>query len=245
MPTSVVDSPTSRYALRHEIRRLRRSLEQPQREACASALARHLMNFLRLRRAERIGCYLAQDGELDLAPLMNRLRAVGKQLYLPVLRRPRLWFMPLDAQTTLVRNRFGILEPQAPANARCAPQALDVVLAPLVAFDNRGRRLGMGGGFYDRTFAYRLTRRSWHRPCLIGIAYDLQRVSALSTRRWDVPLDGIATESGLRFFPTRGDDGPTDGYGISGTKSANPTNRTYKDIGRLPISFRLRKGASI
>jgi 5-formyltetrahydrofolate cyclo-ligase len=170
------------------------------RAACANALARRLVGCVRLRRSQRIGCYLAQDGELDLAPLMKRLRNIGKQLYLPVLRGPRLWFMPLDSRTRLVRNRFGILEPDAPASARCLPQALDLVLAPLVAFDNSGRRLGMGGGYYDRTFAYLLNRRYWRRPLLIGIAYDLQRVPALVARRWDVPLDGIATESGLRYF---------------------------------------------
>jgi 5-formyltetrahydrofolate cyclo-ligase len=128
-----------------------------------------------------------------------------KQLYLPVLRGPRLWFMPFGSQTRLVSNRFGILEPDTPAGARCAPQALDIVLAPLVAFDDRGRRLGMGGGYYDRTFAYLLNRQHWRRPRLIGIAYDLQRVPALVARKWDVPLDGIATESGVRFFSTRDD----------------------------------------
>lgn len=203
MSASVLHSMTSRYTLRHEIRRLRRNLDATQRVGCANALARHLMGCVHLRRSERIGCYLAQDGEMDLAPLMKRLRNFGKHLYLPVLRGPRLWFMPLDPQTRLVPNRFGILEPDAAASARCTPRALDVVLAPLVAFDDTGQRLGMGGGYYDRTFAYLLHRQYWRRPRLIGIAYDFQRVLALAARKWDVPLDGIATESGLRFFATR------------------------------------------
>ncbi len=194
------DPVTARGTLRREIRRLRKSLGPTEQRACAKALARNLMGAVRLRRSERIGCYLAQDGELDLAPVMERLRNLGRQLYLPVLRGPQLWFMPLGPQTRLVKNRFGILEPDAPGSARCAPQAMDFVLAPLVAFDDQGRRLGMGGGYYDRTFAYLLNRQYWRRPHLIGIAYDLQRVPVLRACEWDVPLDGIATESGLRFF---------------------------------------------
>lgn len=201
--TTLLDCGAARGALRREIRRSRRALRPTQQRACAQALARHLISSVQLRRSERIGCYLAQDGEMDLAPLMKRLRNMGKQLYLPVLRGPQLWFMPLDPETRLIRNRFGILEPDAPGNARCAPQTMDFVLAPLVAFDDQGRRLGMGGGYYDRTFAYLLNRRCWRRPQLIGIAYDLQRVSALAACEWDVPLDGIATESGVRFFDRR------------------------------------------
>ena len=219
MSTTLAHSVTSRYALRHQIRRLRRSLGQTERVALAEVLARHLMGCVHVRRSKRIGCYLSQDGEMDLAPLMKRLGNLSKQLYLPVLRGPRLWFLPFDPQTRFVKNRFGILEPDAPASTRCAPQALDLVLAPLVAFDDRGQRLGMGGGYYDRTFAYLLNRHYWRRPRLIGIAYDLQRVPALTARKWDVPLDGIATESGLRFFPTGGGDHATDDNGLLGTSS--------------------------
>lgn len=217
MSTTLAHSVTSGYyALRREIRRLRRNLGDAQRVALADALARQLMGCVHLRRSERIGCYLSQDGEMDLAPLMKRLRDLSKQLYLPVLRGPRLWFLPLEPQTRLVENRFGILEPDAPARTRCPPQALDLVLAPLVAFDDRGRRLGMGGGFYDRTFAYLLNRQYWRRPRLIGIAYDLQRVPTLKARRWDVPLDAVATESGVRFFVARGGDHFTDDNGRVG-----------------------------
>lgn len=138
---------------------------------------------------------------MDLSPLMERLRSMGKRLYLPVIHGSRLWFLPFDAGTPLTRNRFGIAEPTVPPSARCLPQALDVVLTPLVAFDDHGRRLGMGGGYYDRTFAYLLKRRRWTRPRLIGIAHNLQRIPVLPAREWDVPLHGVATETGLRWFP--------------------------------------------
>jgi len=75
--------------------------------------------------------------------------------------------------------------------------ALDIALVPLVAFDDYGRRLGMGGGYYDRTFAYLRHREHWRRPKLIGVAFEFQRVAELPAQPWDVPLDGIITEKGL------------------------------------------------
>jgi 5-formyltetrahydrofolate cyclo-ligase len=74
---------------------------------------------------------------------------------------------------------------------------LDLVLVPLVGFDARGNRLGMGGGFYDRHFAFLRNRRAWRRPLLIGIAFDVQRVPRLSDAAHDVPLWGIVTERGI------------------------------------------------
>ncbi|MGF1612470.1 MAG: 5-formyltetrahydrofolate cyclo-ligase [Gammaproteobacteria bacterium] len=203
---------TPRYELRRHMRHLRRSLPLSQRVALANRLARHLVACVHLRRSQRIGCYLAQDGEMDLTPLMKRLRGMGKQLYLPVLSGAQLSFLPFDAQTPLVKNRFGILEPHVPPSTRCPPRALDLVLTPLVAFDDQGRRLGMGGGYYDRTFAYLLHRRHWQRPRLIGIAYQLQRVATLRSREWDVPVHGIGTERGLRFFAARAGEPLTNRY---------------------------------
>ena len=78
--------------------------------------------------------------------------------------------------------------------------SLDLVLVPLVGFDDQGTRLGMGGGFYDRSFATRLFRRYWRKPRLIGVAYELQRVAHLDRQPWDVALDGVVTEQRLYLF---------------------------------------------
>ncbi len=102
-------------------------------------------------------------------------------------------------EAPLTRNRFGIEEPPLSApwiNTR----ALDLVLAPLVAFDDQGNRLGMGGGFYDQHFGA-LPKRL--HPLLVGVAHELQRAEALPAAPWDVPLDGILTESGWRTFSPR------------------------------------------
>ncbi len=135
--------------------------------------------------------------------MIARIWAAGKRTYLPVLHGRRLWFLPYDSETPLARNRFGILEPDVSPKRRRALEALDMVLVPLVAFDEQGNRLGMGGGYYDRTFAYLLGRRRWTRPLLVGVAYEFQCSAALPTRPWDVPLQAVATERGLRFFARR------------------------------------------
>lgn len=166
----------------------------------ARALARNLSGSLRVRVARRIACYLSNDGEIDLGPAMDLLGRDGRRILLPVLRGERLWFLPYGSETPLVRNRFGIPEPAVSARHRCPARDLDLVLVPLVAFDAAGNRLGMGGGFYDRTFAYLGKRTAWRRPLLIGIAYEFQRVEALPAQPWDIPLQGIATEKRLYLF---------------------------------------------
>ena len=144
-----------------------------------------------------MACYLANDGELDPAPLVRRLRSSGREIYLPVLDGPLLRFAPWTEGEPLRRNRFGIPEPATRHRARSALR-LDVILVPLVVFDDAGNRLGMGGGFYDRTFARLQDRRAWRRPRLVGVAYGFQRVETLSARSWDVRLCGVVTERGYQ-----------------------------------------------
>ncbi len=191
---------TSRRALRKQMRTRRRAIDKPTRARMAEALARHLGNCLRVRRARRVACYLSNDGEMDLGPAMTLLRSSGAKLLLPALRGADLWFLPYDGETRLAPNRFGILEPDAAPYTRCRARDLDLVLMPLVAFDTTGNRLGMGGGFYDRAFSYLRSRETWKKPLLLGIAYEFQRLDALTPRRWDIPLQGVATEICVHHF---------------------------------------------
>ncbi|GBE10841.1 putative 5-formyltetrahydrofolate cyclo-ligase [bacterium BMS3Abin12] len=186
-------------ALRREMRRKRRALDAASRAAIAERIARRLAGSDWFLRSRRVAAYLAVDGELDPAPLLHRARALHKTVYLPVLDplQDRLWFAPYRPGDALVHNRFGIPEPAAGGERRVAPWALDLVLAPLVAFDPGGGRLGMGGGFYDRTFAYLRARSRWRKPRLLGMAYGFQEVAALPHRPWDIRLQGCATERAL------------------------------------------------
>jgi len=186
--------------LRARMRTQRRALKDSQRQQLAAQFTDGLLRSRLVQRAKKIACYLAMDGEMDPAPLIAQLWAQGKTVYLPVIHSKRLWFLPFSPDTPLATNRFGIPEPALPANRRCPPSALDLVLVPLTAFDRRGNRLGMGSGYYDRSFAFLRRRRHWSRPQLIGAAYGFQGGENLQPQPWDVQLSGVGTEDGLELW---------------------------------------------
>ncbi len=186
--------------LRRNMRARRRALPDRKRAQLTRDLIRTVVRSPLLRRARHIAGYFPNDGEVDLAPLFPVLKAHGRHLYLPTLMGSRLCFLPCTGETPLLLNRYGIPEPRVSPRRQIAPQALNLVLLPLVAFDARGNRLGMGGGYYDRSFAFLRQRQHWFKPTLIGVAYNFQQVEGLDARSWDVPLDGVITESGLQWF---------------------------------------------
>jgi len=154
-----------------------------------------------LLAGKRIGVYLATAEELDLKPLIHRAWHRGCKVFVPHIidsRRGTMMFYPFHMQSSLSEHRWGI--PQL-MNARSpvATRTLDLVLMPVVGFDRSGHRLGMGGGFYDRHFAYTRRSRS-HKPFLVGVAYACQEVSAIEMQPHDVKLDAIVTENTLRRF---------------------------------------------
>lgn len=186
-----------REALRHRIRNRRERLDTDQREIAANRVAEQLTAQPFLRQARTVAAYHAMGGELDPAPTLERLHESGTCIYLPVLdpeRARTLFFRQWTPATPMSRNRLGIPEPSG--TSELEPHRLDVVLVPLVACDGRGNRLGMGGGYYDTTFAWRLSEAP-ARPRLVGMAYDFQVVERLSAMPWDVPLDHIATPDGV------------------------------------------------
>jgi len=151
-------------------------------------------------KARRIGGYWPADGEIDPRPLFRLPQARSKRWLLPVLQlpfRPRLWFLSYSPDEPMRPNRFGIPEPSRRNRRLRLAQSLDALLVPLVGFDSDCNRLGMGGGYYDRTLIYLTQRQHWRRPRLIGIAHECQRVARLSVSPWDVPLDLIVTERRL------------------------------------------------
>ncbi len=193
-----MNAPTERRALRREMRRRRRALSVSERRSAARALSSRLAGSRWFVNSRTIAVYLSNDGEIDLFPLVRRAWAMGKRTYLPRLFCPRLWFLPFHAQSDLAANRFSIPEPAEPARRRIRPMFIDLVLFPLVAFDASGNRLGMGAGFYDKTFEAVRRRTVWQGPRRIGVAYEMQRVDSLPAAHWDVPLDAIVTERAIR-----------------------------------------------
>jgi len=107
--------------------------------------------------------------------------------------RQRLWFARYTPGDALAANRYGIPEPVV--RELIKPWALDLILTPLVAFDTTGHRIGMGGGYYDRSLAFLHSRQHWQKPCRLGLAYEFQKQVMIEPNPWDIPLDGIATEA--------------------------------------------------
>ena len=192
---------TDKNQLRQEMRQRRRALSHTARSHAAYALAEQVAASRLFQTSQRIAFYLPNDGELDLQPLIEYAWQVNKHCFLPVIgprNSRRLWFLPYTADTSLQMNRFGIPEPvHHPGERQFKPHALDLILLPLVAFDQNGHRLGMGGGFYDRTLAFLAHRHHWRKPRLLGTAYQFQQLKKLPVQPWDIPLDGIATEQGV------------------------------------------------
>lgn len=190
-----------KQSLRRQMRKARRSLKPAQQRQHAKGLLSTLRQLTQFRRSKNIALYLASDGEISPEEVIHYCRKMGKQCYLPVLhpvRHNRLWFIAYNKETTLINNIYGIKEPALIKAPRRPAWALDLVLLPLVAFDDEGGRLGMGGGYYDRTFAFKQGWRKNGGTSLIGLAHDLQKAERLKTESWDIPLEGIATEQ--RFY---------------------------------------------
>lgn len=192
---------TSRKSLRTQIRAQRRALSPHQQEIFAHQFADHFAKTRLFMNSNRIAFYMANDGELDPSYLMANAWAMGKDCYLPVLMHTHnksLLFAPYEPDAPMTYNQFGIPEPAVAARHKIKARNLDLIIMPLVAFDKRGNRIGMGGGYYDRTLAFLNARTQWHKPRLVGIGYSFQETPSINSESWDVPLSYIATEK--EFF---------------------------------------------
>jgi 5-formyltetrahydrofolate cyclo-ligase len=183
-----------------DIRKLKRS----QRQALSTeeqlqhsvAMCDILIKQRNYRNSQHIACYLANDGEIDPYLLIEHAWFAKKDVYLPVLSpiKDSLYFAPYDINSEFKLNRFDIAEPICHPSDWVKAHQLDLILLPLVAFDLAGNRVGMGGGFYDRTLAYLQHRRHWRKPSLLGLAHEIQKADNLHRQNWDIPLNGIITE---------------------------------------------------
>jgi 5-formyltetrahydrofolate cyclo-ligase len=162
-------------------------------EASAAVVAR-VLELPMVVTAARLALYRAVRGEIVTDDIATWAWAADRRVYLPMTEPPRtMRFGRWREGDALVRSPFGIEEP-APSSRTVAPTRLDLVCVPLVAFDRRGSRLGHGAGYYDATFAFRLSARPT-RPWLVGLAHASQEIDAIERRPWDVPLDLVVTDA--------------------------------------------------
>lgn len=181
---------TLRNQLRQQIRKTRANLTALQQQQAEDSITQQALALIEERNAQHIALYISFDGEISTEKLIKILWMQGKQVYLPVLHpfNPNhLLFLRYLPETPMLKNKFGILEPKLNVQNVLPLKELDILFTPLVAFDKQGNRLGMGGGFYDRTL------QNWRNSSFIpvGLAHQCQQVEQLPTEVWDVPLHQI------------------------------------------------------
>jgi 5-formyltetrahydrofolate cyclo-ligase len=187
-----------RRELRRSLRAKRIALSAAERMAAAEAIATNLQPHPALARPGYVAGYWASGGELPLHVLQLRLRP--DQIWcLPCVQPDgTLLFSPWRPGDPLVTNQYGIPEPNVATASLLEPPELHLVLLPLLGFDRSGNRLGMGAGYYDRSFAFRQGAAA--PPTLIGVGYAMQEVPPIEAQAWDVPLDAIVTENEILEF---------------------------------------------
>ena len=181
---------TLRNQLRQQIRKTRANLTALQQQQAEDSITQQALALIEAQNAQHIALYVSFDGEISTEKLIKTLWAQDKHVYLPVLHpfNPNhLLFLRYLPDTPMLKNKFGIWEPKLNVQNVLPLDELDILFTPLVAFDKQGNRLGMGGGFYDRTLQH------WQKSSFIpvGLAHQCKQVEPLPTEAWDVPLHRI------------------------------------------------------
>jgi 5-formyltetrahydrofolate cyclo-ligase len=189
--------PTSKEDLRLQLRAARSSIPNSQRDRAATQLCNNALHLPYFNQANNLALYWAHDDEIDTMPLLNSILEQGKNCFLPVLLldpHQKLAFASYTPETPLIKNRYGILEPELPFASISRLVDIDIIFVPLVGFDSNGRRLGRGGGYYDATFAdfHKSNTNKW--PRLVGLGYSCQHVDEIPADSWDWQLDAVVTE---------------------------------------------------
>ncbi|MXW73720.1 MAG: 5-formyltetrahydrofolate cyclo-ligase [Gammaproteobacteria bacterium] len=187
-------------ALRSSLRKRRAILSASQRDEAAEQCAQLARALPALQHARCIAAYIAHRGEISCEPIIDWALERGVTVLLPVVVGRHMRFAPFDPSEALAQNRWGILEPEWRPGRWVSARRPNVVLLPLVAFDSGGNRLGQGGGYYDRAFAFRNASKNWRRPLLVGLGYEFQQVGQLYAKPTDVPVDAVITEMRIHEF---------------------------------------------
>ncbi|MBX2867455.1 MAG: 5-formyltetrahydrofolate cyclo-ligase [Acidiferrobacterales bacterium] len=190
---------TDKTILRKSLRAKRRALSNAEQSAAADGLLQQLLTIEPFLNSQKVAMYLANDGEIAPSTVMSWMHAQKKQPFLPLVRqhngRNTLVFAEAKKNIRYVENRYGISEPVVDEADLLQPENLDMVLLPLVGFDQSGNRIGMGGGFYDTTFEFLHGIAPEHRkPVLIGLAHECQKVEKIEAESWDIPLNIVVTD---------------------------------------------------
>jgi len=196
--------------IRQQICAQRAALSVEEQTSFSAQICQNILESGCLESAQHIAFYLPIRCEADPTALQAQLAKSypGKTFYVPILpedKQAKLTFAAYEPDSAMIINRFGILEPDlSQANRLENATQLDAVIMPLVAIDPLGNRIGMGGGYYDRTFAFKHQEQAPQLPQLIAFAYDFQMIETQTPQPWDVPAEAIATQSNFLQIKSAG-----------------------------------------
>ena len=186
------DHGVFRAALRREKLAARMALDTTTHAALSAGLEQHLAALLLPLAAQTLAFCAPVRGEFDVRPLASRLIQRGWHAAMPVVQAVNapMCFHAWTPASEMSTDRYGIPIP------RDSDEAIpDIVLLPLLAFDEQGFRLGYGGGYFDRTLAAMVPR-----PLAIGVGFELGRVPDIRPQPHDMPLAAVVTEKGVLRF---------------------------------------------
>lgn len=163
------------------------------RAMSSEKIAERVIHAPWFQRASCVGCYLPTSAEVNTWKIIARAWRMKKRVFVPVVKKNRrMQFRELTPNTDLRAGQWGLLEPDS--GEIVSARMLDVVVTPVVAFDEDNHRIGMGGGYFDRTFAFTRHRMHWQRPRMIGLAFACQKVAKIPPNPWDIRVFTVITE---------------------------------------------------
>jgi 5-formyltetrahydrofolate cyclo-ligase len=154
----------------------------------SKSIQEFVINNNKFQSAKVVGAYFAFGSEVATELIIERAKMLGKKIALPRVEEDKITFYELSSTKSLIRGRFGIMEPPPYGHM----DEIDLLVVPGIAFDKKGNRLGYGKGFYDRLL-------SGKRTFSIGLAYSFQLLENLPHHRHDKRLDAIASEDGIHY----------------------------------------------
>ena len=190
----------NKIQLRRQMRRVRRDLEPHKRQQAELLIKEHFIKSQLTASSVHIACYHHFDGEVSLEPIIDWLLLQQKQVYAPVIEKNEnnaMQFFPISVQEQITHNKYGIREPDARQLKPILPQDLDIIMLPLVAADQKGHRLALGKGYYDK---YLTQCQDNKRLKKIGVAYHCQLIEKIENDTWDICLDYLITEKGIQEY---------------------------------------------
>lgn len=181
-----------KIAIRNTVKQVRAKTSSAYRASASNQICTRIRALEQYRKAKSIALYFAINGEIDLHALWKSAPLQGKFCYFPALNdNLTLSFLPATPATPFKNNKYGIPEPDVSFDNAIALEELDLMILPLVAFDMRCTRLGMGAGYYDRTLENKKLKN------LFGVAYQFQLVDFIDPQPWDIPLDAVITQKAI------------------------------------------------